>query len=450
MQRNQSQLSEDLYDLVTIASEMSPVITSTSTDSMTPEELCVFDDLATALIIDPYLGFTTHKMNVRHQVPKFSLTPFRDIVLQFKASELSYDEAFERIMNGNDQIKSFMNRFSQSQKDSLRKHCYRYLQIFDQQSGFEIAHCPRYSQEHFQGAKLCTTRKWFRNEKIEFLVGCIAELTEKEEQTILQPGVNDFSVMYSCRKNRAQLWLGPGAFINHDCRATCKFVPTGRTTACVKILRDLEAGDEITCHYGKDFFGDDNCYCECETCERRGTGAFSSPNKSGLPSIGRSTTGNLSSNDLMTVNLANKSNNVGCKTNDNSDKLSMNGTSQLRSHSLRETDDRLRRLKGSLNAARSNSRKCAKHKNRISPTVSSATTAQNGTSPRNLEVSNQSLRSHGLAYDHVRTRSSSSSPSSSQLGTIMKGTKHSKRNLGTSLLAKPKSTTSHSLLEVVE
>lgn len=71
------------------------------------------------------------------------------------------------------------------------------------------------------GGAIFSTKSWSKGSKIDSLIGCIAELNYEDEVSFLRHKENDFSVMYSSRKNKSQLWLGPAAYVNHDCQPNC-------------------------------------------------------------------------------------------------------------------------------------------------------------------------------------------------------------------------------------
>ncbi|XP_065835718.1 histone-lysine N-methyltransferase KMT5B-A-like [Oscarella lobularis] len=240
--------------------------------AFTARDLAEFDDIAVNLVVDPTMGFSTHKMNAKFRPVRNDVEELRRIVDDYQKTH-RIDDALARLFDGKWASKFFVGK-TENQIGAFREHVARYLRMFNPRAGFRIVPSRRYSQENHLGAKIIATRHWTKGDKMTMLAGVIATMTEEEERTLLKPGINDFSVMFSTRKHCSQLWLGPAAYINHDCFPTCSFIATDRDTACVKVLRNMEPGDEVTCYYGSDFFGVKNEDCECVTCEKRKTGAF--------------------------------------------------------------------------------------------------------------------------------------------------------------------------------
>ncbi|KAH8704528.1 hypothetical protein GQ44DRAFT_777657 [Phaeosphaeriaceae sp. PMI808] len=87
---------------------------------------------------------------------------------------------------------------------------------------------------------------------------------------------------------------GPISRVNHDCLnpgarfQQCSEKALGFSKLHVEAVRDIEPGEEITVHYGPDYFGPSNSDCLCAGCEMQHRNGWYAPTASpGVLTIGR-------------------------------------------------------------------------------------------------------------------------------------------------------------------
>ncbi|KAG0179625.1 Histone-lysine N-methyltransferase set9 [Apophysomyces sp. BC1021] len=163
-------------------------------------------------------------------------------------------------------VKKFMAAYSTAQQHKFEKYVRRYLSMYLPTAGYEICDTDRYGGN--SQARLVATKDWDVGDEIRCCTGYIAYLDSEDDAQLRNQG-RDFSVMYSYRKKKNCLFLGPARFANHDCDANCKFINVGNNGICFKVIKRVARGEELTVFYSNEYFGKDNCECRCVTCERK-------------------------------------------------------------------------------------------------------------------------------------------------------------------------------------
>ncbi|KAJ2402980.1 histone lysine methyltransferase Set9 [Coemansia sp. RSA 2559] len=245
-----------------------------SVSSMDALTLSKYDDLLSDVLLDQVgLWFATRKMFPRYRAARVSAASTVELVRRVAHKTLTLADAVDQLLL-DEYVAAFLRLKAPRQVSDFRLHAARYLSMYLPESGYEIGQTERYKPiTGTSEAKVVATKKYTLGMVINLCSGSVAILNDREMQRMEREDV-DFSVMWWTKKKSMCLFLGPARFVNHDCDSNCQFTALGSDAICFQALRTIAPGEEITTHYGSNYFGPGNCECLCATCEKYGRGWY--------------------------------------------------------------------------------------------------------------------------------------------------------------------------------
>ncbi|KAK4238993.1 hypothetical protein C8A03DRAFT_43360 [Achaetomium macrosporum] len=245
-----------------------PLAPAAKRQQLTFTQLAAYDDIATDAVIDHAYYWTAVPKN------KTSYRPSRGIreeeITKIIRSHLIFDpdvSVAEAKLLETDGLSKFYNSLkTPKEKDDFKAHLRRYMSIYLPDCPIEVNATNRYTIATYEAS--ITARHFIRrNQTIKYLTGTQVMVTPEEEAQLALAN-KDFSLVVSSRSKMTGLFLGPARLVNHDCNANARLVTRGQAGIEIVACRDIAVGEEVTITYSENYFGEDNCECLCQTCER--------------------------------------------------------------------------------------------------------------------------------------------------------------------------------------
>ncbi|KAL2257603.1 hypothetical protein VTK26DRAFT_9416 [Humicola hyalothermophila] len=235
---------------------------------LTLAQLSAYDDILTDALVDHAYYWTTVPKNRTSYHPSRGIR--EDDITKIIQTHLIVNPdlsvAEQELLKTDGLSKFCASLKTPKEKEDFKAHLRRYMSIYLPDCPFEVNATNRYTIVTYEAS--VTARRFIRrNETIKYLAGIQVTITPEEEAE-MSSRKKDFSLVVSSRSKSTSLFMGPARFANHDCNPNARLVTRGSAGIEIIACRDIEVGEEITVRYGESYFGEDNCECLCQTCER--------------------------------------------------------------------------------------------------------------------------------------------------------------------------------------